>query len=43
MTPPNDVDFLLDLDNTLLDNDQIEHDLRRHLEQVLGVQQQAHY
>ena len=28
--------FLLDVDNTLLDNDRIEQDLRDHLEQVFG-------
>ena len=31
-----DVVFLLDIDNTLLDNDQIIADLRRHLEQAFG-------
>ena len=29
--------FLLDVDNTLLDNDRIEQDLRDHLEQVFGL------
>ncbi len=43
MTPPHDVVFLLDVDNTLLDNDQIERDLRRHLEQAFGVERQARY
>ncbi len=32
-----DVVFLLDVDNTLLDNDQIVTDLRRHLEREFGV------
>ncbi len=32
-----DVVFLLDVDNTLLDNDRIIADLRRHLEQAFGV------
>ena len=31
MTAPHDVVFLLDVDNTLLDNDQIVADLRQHL------------
>ena len=43
MTPPHDVVFLLDVDNTLLDNDQIEHDLRRHLEQAFGVERHTRY
>ena len=37
MTAPHDVVFLLDVDNTLLDNDQIVADLRRHLEQNFGA------
>lgn len=36
MTAPHDVVFLLDVDNTLLDNDQIVADLRRHLEHQFG-------
>ena len=31
MTAPQDIVFLLDVDNTLLDNDQIIADLRLHL------------
>jgi len=38
-----DVAFLLDVDNTLLDNDAVEHDLRSHLEQAFGVERQARY
>jgi hypothetical protein len=34
MTTPRDVVFLFDLDNTLLDNDQIDKDLRGHLERI---------
>jgi hypothetical protein len=30
MTPINPVVFLVDVDNTLLDNDRIQDDLRRH-------------
>ncbi len=43
MTRPHDVVFLLDVDDTLLDNDWIERDLRRHLEQSFGVGRSAHY
>ena len=32
----NDVVFLLDVDNTLLDGDRIVADLRRHLEREFG-------
>jgi FMN phosphatase YigB (HAD superfamily) len=34
---------LLDVDNTLLDNDAVERDLRGHLEQAFGVERQARY
>jgi FMN phosphatase YigB (HAD superfamily) len=39
MKPPdrNPIVFLLDVDNTLLDNDRIEQDLRDHLKQVFGL------
>jgi FMN phosphatase YigB (HAD superfamily) len=33
----SDIVFLLDVDNTLLDNDRITSDLRRHLEHEFGV------
>jgi FMN phosphatase YigB (HAD superfamily) len=33
---PSDVVFLLDVDNTLLDNDEIERDLRRHIGEAFG-------
>jgi FMN phosphatase YigB (HAD superfamily) len=36
MTPRIPVAFLVDVDNTLLDNDRIQQDLRRHLEHVFG-------
>jgi FMN phosphatase YigB (HAD superfamily) len=36
MTPPPIV-FLVDVDNTLLDNDRIQHDLQRHLEREFGA------
>lgn len=37
MTAPRDVVFLLDVDNTLLDNDQVVADLRGHLEREFGA------
>ena len=37
VTAPPDVVFLLDVDNTLLDNDRVIADLRQHLEQTFGV------
>ena len=36
MTAPNKVVFLFDVDNTLLDNDRVTADLRRHLEKEVG-------
>jgi FMN phosphatase YigB (HAD superfamily) len=36
VTPPFDVVYLLDVDNTLLDNDTIERDLRCHTEAAFG-------
>ena len=30
MTTPNPIVFLVDVDNTLLDNDRIQDDLKRH-------------
>ena len=36
MTPPSPVVFLVDVDNTLLDNDRIQADLKGHLERVFG-------
>jgi FMN phosphatase YigB (HAD superfamily) len=38
-----EVVFLLDVDNTLLDNDRVERDLRRHLVQAFGQQSQERY
>ena len=43
MTPTKGIVFLLDVDNTLLDNDQFERELRGHLERELGVECQARY
>lgn len=43
MTAPQDVVFLLDVDNTLLDNDQILADLHSHLEHEFGSASANHY
>src|SRR4051812_6419546 len=39
----HDVVFLLDVDNTLLDADQITSDLRQHLGEAFGPQNQQRY
>ena len=38
MKSPSEVLFLLDVDNTLLNNDQVVEDLRRHLEHGVGAE-----
>jgi FMN phosphatase YigB (HAD superfamily) len=43
MTAPHEITFLLDVDDTLLDNDWIERDLRRHLDDSFGVERSALY
>ena len=43
MTRPQDVVFLLDVDNTLLDNDRVIADLRGHLEHEFGTASAARY
>jgi FMN phosphatase YigB (HAD superfamily) len=43
MTSPQDVVFLLDVDNTLLDNDRVIADLRGHLELEFGTASAARY
>jgi FMN phosphatase YigB (HAD superfamily) len=43
MERPNDVVFFLDVDNTLLDNDRVEADLRQYLTNAFGAERQAHY
>src|ERR1043165_835374 len=43
MKPPDEVVFLLDVDNTLLDNDRVETDLRRHLEREFGAASRDRY
>jgi FMN phosphatase YigB (HAD superfamily) len=43
MPSPHPVAFLVDVDNTLLDNDHIAADLKRHLEHAVGSERQARY
>jgi FMN phosphatase YigB (HAD superfamily) len=43
MKPRSEVVFLFDVDNTLLDNDRIEKDLRRHLESEFGAEARDRY
>ena len=43
MTQLTSIVFLLDVDNTLLDNDRIIADLKRHLTQAFGAERQERY
>ena len=43
MNPPTDIAFLVDCDNTLLDNDRVQTDLRDHLEREFGVESRDRY
>ena len=43
MTSPNNVVFLFDVDNTLLDNDRVQDDLRNHLEREFGAETRDRY
>jgi hypothetical protein len=43
MTEPSPVVFLLDVDNTLLDNDRVAADLKRHLTRAFGAERQERY
>jgi len=43
MTARHPVVFLVDVDNTLIDNDHIAADLKRHLEQEVGHERQERY
>ena len=43
MKAPDDVVFLLDCDNTLLDNDRMQDDLRAHLASEFGVESRDRY
>ncbi len=40
---PDNVVFLFDVDNTLLDNDRVTADLKRHLDDKIGCEQREHY
>src|SRR5215470_11198803 len=39
----HEVVFLFDVDNTLLDNDRVSADLKRHLQNKVGTERQARY
>jgi FMN phosphatase YigB (HAD superfamily) len=41
--PSNEIVFLFDVDNTLLDNDRVEQDLRGHLESEFGRETENRY
>ncbi len=43
MTKTHDVVFLFDVDNTLIDNDRVQADLKEHLEQAYGVAARDRY
>ena len=43
MTSPDEVVFLFDVDNTLLDNDRVQDDLRNHLEREFGAESRDRY
>lgn len=43
MTRPSAVAFLVDVDNTLIDNDHVALDLKRHLERQVGRERQERY
>ena len=43
MKAPNDIVILFDCDNTLLDNDRVEADLRNHLEREFGSHNRDRY
>jgi FMN phosphatase YigB (HAD superfamily) len=43
MTPPYSIAFLVDVDNTLLDNDRIQQDLQDHLERKFGPASRKRY
>jgi FMN phosphatase YigB (HAD superfamily) len=43
MSAADDVVFLLDVDNTLLDNDRVQHDLTNHLKREFGAASRDRY
>jgi FMN phosphatase YigB (HAD superfamily) len=43
MTVPHEIVFLVDVDNTLVDNDAIQQDLKHHLERTYGIAARDRY
>ena len=43
MSKPHGIVFLFDVDNTLIDNDSVQADLKKHLQQVYGVAARDRY
>lgn len=43
MTRPRPIVFLVDVDNTLVDNDEIQQDLKNHLERMYGIAARDRY
>ena len=43
MSKPLDIVFLFDVDNTLIDNDRVQADLKEHLEQAYGAAARDRY
>jgi len=43
MTLPNSIVFLVDVDNTLLNNDRIQDDIKRHLDREFGIPSRERY
>jgi FMN phosphatase YigB (HAD superfamily) len=43
MTIPDPIVFLVDVDNTLIDNDRIQNDLKRHIEREFGAECRDRY
>jgi hypothetical protein len=43
MTPPSEVVFLFDVDNTMRDNDRVQDDLRNHLKREFGAETRGRY
>jgi FMN phosphatase YigB (HAD superfamily) len=43
MRASNDITFLFDVDNTLIDNDRVQDDLSRHLESEFGAERRDRY
>jgi hypothetical protein len=43
MRPPHPIIFLIDVDNTLFDNDRIQQDMKDHLKHVFGLTARGRY